>query len=39
MSKNVKLGNNVINNIDTVQLEDADNAGTWVDFTLPSGGA
>lgn len=38
MSKNVKLGNNVLNNVETVQLEDADNAGTWVDFALSSGG-
>ena len=35
MSKNVKLGDNILNGVDTVELEDADNASTYVEFTLP----
>lgn len=35
---NVKLGNEVINNINTVQLEDADNAGSFIDFKAEGGG-
>ena len=36
MSKkaNVKLGNDIIQNIDNVQLEDADNQGEYVEFNL-----
>ena len=36
---NVKLGNEVINNINTVQLEDADNADSYIDFKAEGGGA
>ena len=33
---NVKLDGNIINNIDTVQLEDADNAGQYISFSNKS---
>ena len=35
MSKNVKLGDDVLTGVDTVELEDADSASTYVAFTLP----
>ena len=35
---NVKLGNKVITDINTVQLEDADNAGSYIDFKAEGGG-
>ena len=31
---NVKLGEHIINNISVVQLEDADNAGTYINFAV-----
>ena len=31
---NVKLGEHIINNINVVQLEDADNAGTYINFAV-----
>lgn len=37
MSVNVKLGNNTINGIDTVKLEDANTPGTYHDFVLGGG--
>ena len=35
MSKNVKLGDDILTGVDTVELEDADSASTYVAFTLP----
>lgn len=35
MSKNVKLGDDILTGVDTVELEDADSANTYVAFTLP----
>jgi len=37
--KNVKLGNDVIQNIDNVQLEDADHPGEYVTFSTDNGGS
>lgn len=35
---NIKLGNNTINGVDTIKLQDATTPTTYHDFTLGGGG-